>query len=190
MLSGFDAKPLKKALLALLDEFYPRTGLVEMDAGATPPKGALSCNGQAVSRQTYGRLYRRIGTTHGVGDGSTTFNLPNLKDRMPIGAGNLYALAATGGSKDAIVVSHSHTVTGTTNSAGSHAHNTNYRNFGSAGSADALLRADTGDGATSVFLANDGVHSHTTSGTAATTGSSGTDANLPPYVGMNFIIWT
>ena len=44
----------------------------------TVPQGFLSCDGSAVSRSTYGALFTAIGTTYGVGDGSTTFNLPTL----------------------------------------------------------------------------------------------------------------
>lgn len=50
-------------------------------AGATAPAGWLLCYGQAVSRTTYSDLYTAIGTTYGTGDGSTTFNLPDLRGR-------------------------------------------------------------------------------------------------------------
>lgn len=49
-------------------------------AGRTIPSGFLACNGAAVSRTTYSNLFSAIGTTYGSGDGSTTFNLPNLED--------------------------------------------------------------------------------------------------------------
>lgn len=51
------------------------------------PGGFLLCNGLAVSRTVYADLFAAIGTTYGVGDGVTTFNLPNLVGRAPIGAG-------------------------------------------------------------------------------------------------------
>jgi microcystin-dependent protein len=51
--------------------------------GATIPPGWLLCDGSAVSRLQYARLFRAIGTAYGVGDGSTTFNLPNCADRFP-----------------------------------------------------------------------------------------------------------
>lgn len=56
-------------------------------AGSTIPSGWLECDGSAVSRTTYAALFTAIGTTWGIGDGSTTFNLPNAVDRVPIGAG-------------------------------------------------------------------------------------------------------
>lgn len=56
-------------------------------AGATAPTGWLICNGAAVSRTTYSVLFALIGSTYGQGDGSTTFNVPDLRGRMSIGAG-------------------------------------------------------------------------------------------------------
>lgn len=61
------------------------TGSVQMWAAATAPSGYLFCSGQAVSRTTYSALFAIIGTTFGVGDGSTTFNVPNFSGSMPIG---------------------------------------------------------------------------------------------------------
>jgi microcystin-dependent protein len=66
-------------------------GQVIWDAGVDAvPQGFLECNGAAVSRSTYAQLFGRVGETYGPGDGSTTFNLPNLQDRAPVGSGNLY----------------------------------------------------------------------------------------------------
>ena len=68
-------------------------------SSATPPSANYVVKaGQAISRTTYSALFALIGTTFGVGDGSTTFNIPNSTDKFPVGAGNLYALGATGGS--------------------------------------------------------------------------------------------
>lgn len=67
---------------------YP-TGAVE-PFGANSgdiPTGWLECDGSAVSRTTFSDLFNEIGTTYGVGDGSTTFNLPDLRGRAPIGDG-------------------------------------------------------------------------------------------------------
>jgi len=55
------------------------TGSVAFFAFTTPPTGWLKCNGQAVSRTTYSTLFAAIGTTYGAGDGTTTFNLPDLR---------------------------------------------------------------------------------------------------------------
>lgn len=56
-------------------------------AGNTIPDGYLECDGSAVSRTAYPRLFAAIGTLWGAGDGSTTFNLPDLRCRSAIGAG-------------------------------------------------------------------------------------------------------
>lgn len=57
-------------------------GTVISFAGKTIPDGYLLCNGAAVSRSEYANLFQAIGTTYGVGNGSTTFNLPNLDSRF------------------------------------------------------------------------------------------------------------
>lgn len=64
-----------------LDEFYP-AGEFVICAGTTLPPRTLLCNGAAVSRTTYSRLFAAIGTKYGAGDSSTTFNLPNLDGRV------------------------------------------------------------------------------------------------------------
>jgi microcystin-dependent protein len=56
------------------------TGAVISSASSTSPKGFLLANGSAVSRTTYAKLFSAIGTTYGIGDGSTTFNLPNYSN--------------------------------------------------------------------------------------------------------------
>lgn len=63
------------------------TGTILDFGGPTAPAGYLSCNGSSVSRTLYSALFAAIGTTWGVGDGSTTFNLPNLIRRTTVGAG-------------------------------------------------------------------------------------------------------
>lgn len=56
-----------------------KTGLIAFFAQATAPDGWLECNGAAVSRTTYADLFAEIGTDNGAGDGTTTFNLPDLR---------------------------------------------------------------------------------------------------------------
>lgn len=74
------------------------TGAIQAFGGSSAPSGYLLCQGQAVSRATYAALYAILGTTFGSGDGSTTFNLPNLQIKFPLGAGTGYALGATAGA--------------------------------------------------------------------------------------------
>ena len=62
-------------------------GAVVFKAGPTVPSGFLAANGQAVSRSTYAALFAEIGTAWGTGDGTTTFNLPDLRGRVPVAAG-------------------------------------------------------------------------------------------------------
>ncbi len=72
------------------------TGMI-IASGCTSMSGWLLCNGQAVSRTTYAKLYAAIGTKFGEGNGSTTFNVPDLRDKFPQGAnGNLGAIIEAG----------------------------------------------------------------------------------------------
>lgn len=70
------------------------TGSIIPFAGTNIPDGYLLCDGSAISRTTYADLFAAIGTVYGSGDGSTTFNLPNLEDRTP-----WYNASATVGSE-------------------------------------------------------------------------------------------
>lgn len=62
------------------------------------PSGYLECNGQAVSRTTYSALFAIVGTSYGSGNGSTTFNVPDLQDDNAMGRSPTKALASTGGA--------------------------------------------------------------------------------------------
>lgn len=81
------------------------TGVISMFVSGNIPVGWLECDGRAVSRTTWRELYRMIGTSYGPGDGFTTFNLPNLKGRVPIGYDTsqteFNTMGKTGGSKSA-----------------------------------------------------------------------------------------
>lgn len=79
------------------------TGAVSMFVAAAAPSGWLLCDGSAISRTTYATLYAIIGTTYGMGDGSTTFNVPDMRQRFPIGkasSGTGDTLGETGGTID------------------------------------------------------------------------------------------
>jgi len=92
-------------------------GAVKPWTKATAPAGYLLCNGAAVSRSTYAELFAVTGTTYGVGDGSTTFNVPQLQGKMPQGFdGNTYNLAGTGGANTVTVsVTNNQAATNATN---------------------------------------------------------------------------
>ena len=91
------------------------TGTIVPWTDSSLPSGFLECDGSAVSRTTYADLFAVIGTTYGAGNGSTTFNVPDLSDNVPVGKSNNKALASTGGAN---------TVTSTGNVAGSTANAT------------------------------------------------------------------
>jgi len=158
------------------------TGSIQMWPTVTAPSGSLLCTGTAVSRSTYSALFAVIGTTFGSGDGSTTFNLPNYTNRFPYGT----TLAATGGSADAIVVSHTHTATSTsTVTDPGHIHNLPNNSAGGLNGMSANGGRSYGFAVTDTAVTGITVATSTTN---ASTGSSGTNANLPPYLGINFII--
>ncbi|MGE0229322.1 MAG: phage tail protein [Dehalococcoidia bacterium] len=96
-------------------------GEITMYGGSAAPSGWLLCDGSAVSRATYADLFAAIGVNYGAGNGSTTFNLPNLVGRFPVGLNasdsDFNALSDTGGSKN-----HSHTTASHTHTTPAHSH--------------------------------------------------------------------
>ena len=102
--------------------FNVSSGFILPFGGGTAPSGWLECNGAAVSRSTYSDLFAIIGTIYGAGDGSTTFNVPDLQGRVMMGEGgntasrtptDLENIGDTGGSQSVALVvdnlpSHSH----------------------------------------------------------------------------------
>lgn len=110
---------------------------------------------------------------------------PDLRDRFVVGAGSTYTVAATGGSADAVVVSHTHTATSTVTDPG-HIHSIN-SNPNDAG-AGASVNEDQAAGET--VSTNSAVTGITVATTVATVGVSGTNANLPPYYALCYIMKT
>ena len=62
-------------------------GTIIMTGASSAPTGYLLCDGSQISRSTYASLFAAIGTAYGTGDGSSTFDLPDLRDRFPLGKG-------------------------------------------------------------------------------------------------------
>lgn len=151
--------------ISVSDGLVP-AGAVQMFAGSSAPSGWLLCTGQDVSRTTYSALFSAISTTYGVGDGSTTFNLPDMRARMPIGATNgsapaglsTRALGATGGAESV-------TLTGAQSGTSAHGH-----------SHDITVR-DAQNGNSNQTASTNLAHSHTVNGrqsASATHGHTGT----------------
>jgi len=166
------------------------TGEIKMWPTVTAPTGYLICNGAAVSRTTYATLFGIIGTTFGPGDTTSTFNLPDFRDRMPIGAGTTYSANTSGGSADAVAVSHTHSASTSISDPG-HFHTSTWNNVNDFNQGSNSPGAEAApDDIQGTFTVN--TDSKTTGITASTSitssGVSGTNANLPPYRGIYFII--
>lgn len=109
-------------------------------------------------------------------------NTPDLRDRFIVGAGNNYAVDDFGGSADAIVVAHSHDLT--IASVGNHSHSYSGGDRQTVGNSGQSQPVSQGGATTG------GAGAHTHTGTADETGSSGTNANLPPYYALAYIMKT
>jgi microcystin-dependent protein len=172
------------------------TGSVFPFAGSSAPGGYLLCAGQAVSRTTYAALFTLLSTTYGVGDGSTTFNLPDLRGRAPFGKDDMDGsaanritnsggsgidgtdLGADGGSE--LMHQHSHSVTDS-----GHSHNINPVRGTTLGGGQWVQPANSASAGT--FDA--GTSSATTGISIANTGG-GSSQNMPPAIILNYIIKT
>jgi microcystin-dependent protein len=177
-------------------------GTITIDAGTSAPDGWLFCYGQAVSRTTYSAIFSRLSTTYGVGDGSTTFNIPDLRGRVAAGQDDMGGTSAnrltnqsggldgdtlgdTGGSEthtliDAELSSHTHTASLTVTGS--------VTNVGMASTGGALTHNVTdsaGDEAATVASVTG-----TASGTTAVTGGDGAHNNVQPTIILNYIIKT
>ena len=114
---------------------------------------------------------------------------PDLRNRFVVGAGSTYAVDGTGGSADAIVVSHTHTATSTSTSTVTdpgHVHTFSGSTTGPGG--DPLIGNIVGTGSNTNSATTGITVATTTSTTNASTGSSGTNANLPPYYALAYIM--
>ena len=160
-------------------------------SSASVPSGFLECDGSAVSRTTYADLFAIVGTTYGAGDGSSTFNVPNLADNVPVGKSNNKALASTGGAN---TVSVSGNISGSTanaslsiNQAGSHNHNIPVTSITSGGNTIASgMNGGANSNDASGSKGGSGGHSHNLSANFVG------DANsvLQPYLTIIYVIKT
>jgi len=152
------------------------------------PTGFLECNGAAVSRTTYADLFAIVGTTYGTGDGSSTFNLPDLQDNVAVSKSNNKTLASTGGAN---TVASSGNIAGSTANAtlstaqlASHAHNVAGQFQGSMGGI--YFQRSQGGSVTSSSTGSGQGHSHNMSATF----SGDANSVLQPYLTIIYIIKT
>ena len=160
--------------------------------GATAPAGWLFCAGQAVSRTTYAALFAVIGTIHGAGDGSTTFNVPDERGRTSFGAdamggtaanrltstsiGHSATLGSSGG--DELAQAHSHTASDSGHNHGYTAASS-YAGYGGTDSTTRNIFQAATAGATNAASANITVAS----------ALGGGSQNIPPHLVVNKIIY-
>jgi microcystin-dependent protein len=158
------------------------SGTVSQTARATAPTGYLLCDGSAISRTTYSSLFDAIGTAYGTGDGSTTFNIPNLKGRIPVGFDSSQTefdtLGETGGAKThtlttAEMPSHTHTQD-------AHQHLSSWNQTYVAGGGLSVVANLPGSSAN--------FNTGPTTATNQNTGGGGAHNNLQPYVVLNYMI--
>lgn len=142
-------------------------GSISAYGGENIPTNWLKCNGQALLRTDYPELFNTIGTTYGSGDGSTTFNLPNISERVIVGnnGDGEFSLGNTGGEKE-----HALTI----NEMPSHTHVLNTTN-------------QSGNQTDGSFMTGDyNVFKDTL--TTKSSGSSQPHNNMQPYIALNYII--
>ena len=164
-------------LIQTLDNIYPILQNAPTSAPAIPSGGIIIWSGSTGS----------IPATWYLCDG--TNGTPDLRDRFIVGAGNTYAVNATGGTADAIVVSHTHTATSTsvvTDPGHNHVSQSNGAPNG--GGAGAAYTNGMSNFPGQTINSNTTGISVATSTTNATAGVSGTNANLPPYYALAYIM--
>jgi microcystin-dependent protein len=191
-------------------------GIIVDYGGAAAPSGWTLCDGSAINRTTFATLFAVIGTAFGAGDGSTTFNVPDLRGRVAVGknAGTFNVLGGTGGVETHSITAaempgHTHTFTtgtesanhthaGTTDSGGSHSHTihtiespgaiNDYGFSNISGTSVNVVNTDAGGAHTHTFTSGTQSANHTHSGTTASTGSGTAMSLLQPYQVTNKII--
>lgn len=165
-------------------------GSIQMYGGTTAPSRWLICDGSAVSRTTYSRLFSAIGTAFGSGDGSTTFNLPDLRGRTPLGAGSIAASTMTdeNGRTLSITAGQINKSLGEMGGESYHTQNTAemarhhhnvYRTTWGVGPIATGVMYDSAD-------TNKDIYSNLT---MSETGEGKSMNNLPPYTTVNYIIY-
>ena len=182
-----------------VNDFMPVASILSY-AGSAAPTGWLLCFGQAVSRATYAALFAIVGTTYGVGDGSTTFNLPDLRGRAVAGKDNMGGTSAnrlTGlsGGVDGDVLGASgglETHTLVISQIPAHDHRLYGGTSGDSSGSGALYATGTDSVGGHISATGVGYRSVLPSGvqTMENTGGSGAHNNVQPTFILNYIIKT
>ena len=159
------------------------TGVVVPFAGSTAPTGSLLCFGQAVNRTTYAALFAIIATAYGIGDGSTTFNVPDLRGRSIAGVDNM------GGTAAGRITAAGSGITGTTlgASGGTETHTLITAEMPAhTHSVPAQITSGNDIGGGGAYLAAGLLNN----GTSTSTGGGGAHQNTQPTMMINYIIYT
>lgn len=149
------------------------TGTIVPFAGSNAPNDYLICDGSAISRQKYSKLFEVIGTIYGSGDGDSTFNLPNIKGKIPVGLNSddsdFNILGKTGGEKTHILK---------VNEIPPHNHR------------QTVTASRSGSGTTYVSWNANNLFGNKDTGARNTLNTGGGEAhnNLQPYIVLNYII--
>ena len=154
-------------------------GVVLPFAGSAAPTGYLFCYGQAISRTTYSGLFGVIGTAYGNGDGSTTFNVPDLRGRVAVGMDNM-------GGVDAGRLDIANTL-GTTGGVQKHTLSVAEmpsHEHGPSGGFTLVYASFSGDAYTP------GSAGFASGANMTAAGGGGAHQNMQPYITMNYIIKT
>lgn len=187
-LTGFSGLTVDRGLTALsatemIQMNMTPIGVIQAYGGAAAPTNWLLCDGTAVNRTTYAKLFTAISTAYGVGDGSTTFNLPDLRGRVPIGvdgaANRITAASTNGANADTLGgVGGAETHTLTTAELASHSHSNTLDLRSGVGGSSAI----TNDPASTVNVSGSLINN-------ATAGSGNAHSNTQPWQTVNYIIF-
>lgn len=166
-------------------------GIISPWGGASAPSGYLLCDGTAVSRTTFSDLFAAIGTTYGVGDGSTTFNTPNAAGRTLVGAGT-YTDPVSGSITRTLgtaLGAANHVLTSAqmpshTHVQNAHSHVQQGQNTGAVGGAYSNVFSPLG---TEIASATS---TQPTTATNQNTGGGGSHNNMQPSLVVNYIVKT
>lgn len=163
---------------------YVPTGSVTAYAGTAAPTGWLICDGAAVSRSTYAALFAVLGTAYGSGNGTTTFNLPDLRGRAVFGKDDM------GGTAASRITSAGSGITGTTLGANGGAETvtlTTAQIPAHNHTVNATLNTSVNSGA-HAYASNLSGATGTATDVTTNTGGGGAHQNMPPAIVLNYIV--